>query len=122
MKTKIEIIQETVAYYSEDPSRRGTDRQGNFCAYLTEEGNMCAVGRCMISPSTQMAGSIRTLSRDDAPVILEEELKPEYRGHVPSFWSNLQDLHDRRFHWTDTGLSKKGEECVARLLKAYSNQ
>lgn len=49
--TAVEIINETVAYYSEDTSRRGITYTGFGdlkCVYITAGGQMCAVGRCLI--------------------------------------------------------------------------
>lgn len=42
MKTKLEIIEETVQYYSEDVTRRASDSSG-VCEYYTFDGRMCAV-------------------------------------------------------------------------------
>lgn len=55
MKTKLEIIEETAAYYCEDPSRRAYNRVNMFafeptCQYITLDGRRCAVGRYLLNP------------------------------------------------------------------------
>jgi hypothetical protein len=119
MKTKVEIINETVKYYSEDPSRRGFE-PGRGCVYLTSTGCMCAVGRCLIDPSKGFLGDVPSFCRvDGMPADLETELKPEYRGHDLQFWGDLQRLHDYSFYWCETGLTELGTIFYKRLLTDY---
>ena len=111
MKTKIEIINETVAYYSEDPLRRGLFR--GYCQYITIDGRMCAVGRCMIDPRTESPDAqIGQIER------FERKLKAEYRGYTKRFWGELQRLHDVSEHWNEEGLTKEGE-IFLQALKEY---
>ena len=50
-RPKLEILEETIAYYSEDPNRRSISEDGDGCYYLhPENGNRCAVGRCLTRP------------------------------------------------------------------------
>lgn len=110
-KSMLEILEETVQYYSEDVRQRGVEaREG--CRYLIKKGNMCAVGRCMIEPTTQMSGRVQILYVNHRVGFanLENYLKPEYRGHPVGFWSDLQSLHDGSDYWTTTGLTKKGKD------------
>jgi hypothetical protein len=122
MKTKIEIINETVKYYSQDVNRRAYDpRYG--CVYLTSTGKMCAVGRCLINPSKGFIGSVSSFSRaDNTPVDLETELKPEYRGHGLQFWNVVQALHDNSYYWCNTGLTSAGTAFYKSHLKKYAKQ
>ena len=108
MKTKTEIIDETVAYYSEDPpGRRGVSLYG-FCVFLTSDGKMCAVGRCMIAPE------VNGVIVDDRER-LDNRLKPEYRGHDKEFWRSLQIFHDDFWSWNEEGLTKDGFTNLERL-------
>jgi hypothetical protein len=116
MKTKHQIIDETVAYYSEDTKRRAVT--GQSCHYFQKEtGNMCAVGRCANDPQ-KLDGScyFKTLS---AKLSDEEIFKPEYRGHSVEFWSDLQFLHDENSHWDEKGLTPEGKEYVKNLKENY---
>lgn len=46
--TKLDIIEETVEYYK--THNRATNKAGG-CFYLSEQGDMCAIGRCCRRPS-----------------------------------------------------------------------
>lgn len=113
MKTKLEIIEETVDHIR--LHGRGVDRDGNCVYYDSWTGKMCAVGRCLIEPSTVDDGAVRYL------MPLDEILKPEYRGHSLDFWSGLQDFHDRSDSWHDNGeLTQIGESHYAELLERWT--
>src|SRR5688572_1556530 len=112
---RLEIIEETVKYYSEDITRRAITEKGG-CDYLTYEGKMCAVGRCMINPQPFYAGV--TILNLESP--LETLLKPEYRGHPIEFWAELQRLHDTRHYWYDQGLSNDGLFYLKKLKERWN--
>lgn len=124
MKSKKEIIEETVAYYAADPvGRRAVNKR---CQYITDDGKMCAVGRCLIDP--QMVENI--LSNEDWcgstwELIemfgsIDSILQEEYHNHETDFWINLQCFHDNPSYWTETSLSEDGEKKVERLLTQWS--
>ena len=129
--TKEEIIRETVEYYK-DASKRGYDEVEGVCMYLTEGGNMCAVGRCLIP------GSLMEVKRPFIPLKvvemeacqasvmnienLEEILKPEYRGHSIKFWIRLQNLHDSYEFYTDGTMNEKGLEYAKYLWREWETE
>ena len=129
-KTELDIINETVAYYSEDVTRRAVTA-GSNCYYFGEDRKMCAVGRCMIEPLLTHRGSVDNIRCTDPKVAgsefngrytdaeFENLLKEEYRGHTRSFWQSLQTLHDLNGSWTSTGLSKDGLTFVEALKAEY---
>lgn len=110
--TPIEIIDETVKYYSEDLNRRAYV-PGNGCQYLTEDGRMCAVGRCL--ENVEEVAKYFNLGHtvDD---IHESYLdfKPQYQGLNKTFWNDLQSLHDPDRYWNSKygGLTQAGQEWV----------
>jgi hypothetical protein len=128
--TKEEIIRETVEYYK-DASKRGYDEVKEACMYLTEGGNMCAVGRCLIP------GSMMEVKRPFIPLKmvemegcqasvmnienLEEILKPEYRGHSIKFWIRLQNLHDSYEFYTDGTMNEQGLEHAKYLWREWES-
>lgn len=121
MKTKIQIIRETAQYYAEDTTRRAKNDYGG-CQYFTDQGQMCAVGRCFRNPAEVQArvfaksldnGSIVGLM--NKRVVTEDDFAPEYRGHETEFWADLQDFHDSNTFWTDQGLSEAGMKNFAFL-------
>lgn len=109
--TTLEIINETVEYYSKDTKRRAP------CLYFQEStGNMCAVGRCANNPKE--LNPFRFFSQ--LGLSDEEIFKPEYRGHSVEFWSDLQKLHDNNLNWDESGLSFLGKDQVETLKVKYS--
>ncbi len=106
MKTTTQIIRETIAHYN-----RNTLSINEYasCKYLTEDGRMCAVGRCMTETGINLFGTFqgdiyKLISKHH---LTDEEfdgyLKEEYRGHSVSFWKILQRLHDDDFNWDENG-------------------
>lgn len=115
--TKIQIIDETVEYYSKN-SRAIVD---GSCQYLTDYGTMCAHSRCLTDE-----GRKKVLHRDNTGAAFEtiEELgddihKEEYRGHDGGFWDEIQHIHDGQHNWVKNELSITGKGYVNSLKKRY---
>lgn len=133
--TKLEILEETFNYYTEDPiGRRGVDK-GNNCVNITLDGKMCAFGRCMINPDGYIGGSceiinynLNILKNKDNNILYKTEylldtiLKEEYRGHDVLFWQQIQNWHDLRKNWDldENTISNKGLDWYNELKKQYN--
>ena len=125
MKTKQQILKETLEYYHEDTSRRATNKGGG-CEYLTEDGRMCAFGRCEIQAlhapwsdsSNKLQESVSGRFNDEND--MNQTLKEEYRGHSMEFWSDLQHFHDSPNYWTETGVSACGLNHFNKLMVEFS--
>lgn len=102
MKTKLEILEETVAFYSEDTSRRAI--MDGTCRYLTDDGKRCAYGRCLIPEKY----TPKWENKSCYAIHNDENLQEEYRGHSISFWEHIQSLHDNLNYWNNEGLTKSG--------------
>lgn len=125
-KTRKEIIDETVDYYTKDVSRRAlqADKNGEMlCKYMTHDGKKCAVGRCMVNPSEKMTGTADRYKRDDsyAPTV-EDELRDEYKGHPIAFWVELQQLHDRPSYWDSQSLTALGVRVVDAIHEKWDEK
>jgi hypothetical protein len=140
MKTKVEIIEETAEFYNSQ--NRAANVAG--CFYLMYDGSdrKCAVGRCMTESAIVLHGDTgggvnhlldklveieRQKCQDDATPIdytklLNTILKEEYQGHDVSFWATLQQFHDRKKYWTETGLSEEGMIVKDNLINQYTNE
>ncbi len=123
--TKLEIIENTVTYYSKDTKRRSI--QGGGCVYSSENGNHCAVGRFLKKELKQDA-TYSMWNDDDINNILDELeiedfdecLVPRAKGHEKLFWTRLQMLHDGKDYWDSKGLTEEGEKEVTYLKEKYS--
>lgn len=140
MKTlsKLEIINETVSFYSADTKRRSVNgiKTTPNCQYISEDGRSCAVGRCLTSKvKDKVATSLYNNSDfqglvvgmvncqwSEADLNLNKVLKPSYRGHNLRFWEDLQSLHDIDGYWNETGLTIEGNEELEKLNKKYASK
>jgi hypothetical protein len=115
--TAVEIINETVEFYSEDTSRRSIGP--TMCLYNGSEGRKCAYSRCWME-------AVWKPEYEDEPVGYslmsnpDELVEVRYRGQTIEFWSKLQTLHDVSRYWDKNGLTECGKEYVVLLLEQYS--
>ena len=103
----LEIIDETVAFYSEDVTRRAL--VGHSCEYVTRDGRSCAVGRCLTKGGRD--GAHEHEGQDVAGLSGALDGLPlyaRYRGHSIEFWGLLQDLHDANGNWDANGITTLG--------------
>lgn len=119
-KSKLEIINEVVAHFSEDPSRRATNCSGD-CVYRTEDGRACAVGMfiqdsCYV-PSYEGISADALLHAGNDEMLLED-----YRGHGITFWLDLQLLHDCPDYWNSEGLTDLGREYLQEIVEIWTEE
>lgn len=127
MKTKLEILEEIVNYYSEDTSRRAFE--GVSCMYITPDNRRCAVGMCLTDPNLMKENKAINdeyfmVDGDEdkfKPDILDL-FKPEYRINEVSFWSKLQVFHDNKHNWNNKGLTSEGLMNYNQLKKMYTDE
>jgi len=118
--TPLELIEETVAYYSEDTSRRGVNAGGD-CEYKTGRGQMCAVGRCLmkktdVGPFNVSLGVVDLFSDYGGATLFQVK----YRKIEPNLWVDLQLFHDRPLNWDEQGLTKRGEGVLADIKRNHT--
>ena len=121
IKTRVEIIEETAAFYNLNNLSNGDDN--NSCVYFNETtGNRCAVGRCL---KTDSDAQVSEFNEDGARRLFEmlgfNILKDEYRIEDVVFWDKLQSLHDEEGNWNENGLTQHGIQYKNYLLKEYAN-
>jgi hypothetical protein len=112
------LLEETINYYSENISKRAsTDDFASGCLYRTEDGRMCAVGRCLNQDLFDYEEFNTETPVVDISDYLEEWLLEEYQGFDIDFWADLQTLHDIKEHWENKGLSKLGAEYKDKIVR-----
>lgn len=122
--SKLEILLETVDFYSKDTSRRSYSH--GTCAYNGKNGTHCAFGRCLL-PKYQEQGD--NLANNTTGILefvrgtkkkVDEVLQEKYRGHDSFFWRNIQRLHDETENWDASGITFEGEIAVNRIIESYN--
>lgn len=136
--TKLELLENTVKYYSEDTSRRAVVKckgGATECMYTTDKGNHCAVGRWLQDNYKTTDWYQNTgCSADDLlngytdgsyeSVQYEvDDLFIEGVRHIPAwFWMDLQQLHDNDAFWDKDGLTEAGVEKVDELREDITGE
>lgn len=113
--TKIEIIDETVAFYQKNPRAKN----GDSCVYLTDDGRKCAHSRCLDLPNEVLEKLDNNQAGDVIAKYGDKVHKSEYQGHSPEFWVDIQNLHDIEFYWEENQLTKEGLDWVYTLKQKY---
>ena len=125
--TKLQIIDETVEYYSKNPrSVKREDGQSLACYYYHPITNaQCAFSRCTIKEFKD-----KLIDCNKYPlyyVIKKHEinvdtiLQNKYKGHNEEFWTDIQNLHDSDSNWNELELTAVGAAQVNRLKDKYKD-
>lgn len=117
---RIEFLEETVKYYSEDINRRCVSAAGRCLYDPTKAGKEhvsegCAIGRKVSTELQIKLDDIGGISNCDAFEILPEELQELGQ----EFLIQIQDLHDFSKNWNELGLSEKGVEMVNIIKRDF---
>lgn len=137
--TAIQIIDETVEFYGEDPDGRRSlapnpnpkdfaDKTACLYKHIKADGGvlMCAVGRCMIDPPEKIITPIEDLVEKAPGQSVDEILIYKYAGHPLVFWQELQELHDDKKAWRSTeaggGLTDRGLSIVTVMKAKYATK
>lgn len=118
-----ELLDETIEYYKTNPRGVGLNSYGNLaCKYITDEGAMCAVGRCLTDPKS-FQNKFHTVGISD---IADDHhisgyFKEEYKDVPLEWWDMLQHFHDPPILWNaDGGLSELGKKRAEELRERYA--
>lgn len=119
---RLEFLEDTVRYYSEDVLRRAVSKTGK-CQYKTEDGRKCAIGRHIIKDKDCEAfdmskdNTVQEIIRKN-PDCLPEHVKE--LGVV--FLINIQKLHDSRLYWNDNGISQEGKQEIEVIKREHCTE
>lgn len=121
IKTKrLEILEDTIKYYSEDITRRAVINDN--CQYITKDGKKCAIGRLIPNDKIELV-------RDETGTVYSLIGKLKYKGVLPEdilylgmeFLRDLQSLHDGNGYWDKNGLNEVGKNSVEIIKAKYIN-
>lgn len=113
---RLDLLNETVSYYSEDINKRAI--KDNFCYYYqADTGHKCAIGR-HINYQDYLNNKL-----DEGFTVKEYyifALLPEHiRRLNEDFLYEVQRLHDGEDYWDVNGLSDKGKYKVLCITNSY---
>ena len=120
-----QIVEETIEYYRTHSRSINPFSAQTECLYNGPNGERCAFSRCCI----ENAVSKLTENKSAALIIDfhgDEILLPQYRGHNPLFWADLQSLHDINIYWVPNkyggnDLTIVGSKRVERILVKHAS-
>lgn len=126
--TKLQIIEETAAFYGEDTTRRATykNEYGNTqCSYLMEDGRKCAFGRVLENPEIlkDQTCSVWGIYKKVCGSF-DIKFLPQYNKYSQDmdFWDSIQSFHDNDIYWDKKGLTKLGKSELKHLKERYSHE
>ncbi len=112
-KQMLDILNDTVKYYSKDPIGRRA-KQNGACVYVSKSGKKCAVGRQL---NQKDLGYLKRNTRLSSCLdnIWESLHSRKVKSLPKDFWERLQRLHDASYNWDKTSISKEGKEMVKNI-------
>lgn len=135
--TKIEILDFVVNHFNTHPRAIMPGRAS--CTYLNQiTGDRCAHSICIEdSVLEEIVAKANADADPSGPYILSSDAealirifgddmhKPEFRGHAPEFWVDVQLLHDKATNWIEIAegneLSMEGSLLLGALKVKYKN-
>jgi len=110
--TYLDVLEETINFYSLDPlNRRSVDTNYGIC-YYSYEGKNCAFGRYINDVDNFIKKHPNYNSETPWSIISTfgiEVMKEEVRHLTDEiFWEKIQKLHDSEWYWNETGLTQRG--------------
>lgn len=116
------VFNETIEYY-DSSEKFGYDYENDKCSYITDDGKMCAVGRCITEDArteweNRDFGSISGVRHELGDV--QHCFKDEYRGLPFPFWEKLQYAHDRSALDKHERISERLIEKVKEFIDNYA--
>lgn len=116
---KIELVWDTVNYYSENPVERRCKSNVGY-VYSPTNANKpnsegCAVGRLLTNELKIKLDNVGMMGAAGVGSIFHE-LPDDIRAYGQYLLESLQGLHDLDDNWTPDGISDEGEEYVKKII------
>lgn len=125
--SKEEILTSLVSFYSADPIRHRCQDDAGNAVYNGRNGKHCAIGQCLLEDYQKQgrglhgnSGTFDELMAYQHETNFDDMLQEKYRGHEIDFWEHVQHLHDRDFHWTETGISEDGQIKIKQINNLFN--
>ena len=122
-KKQLALLNETVTYYSENPTERRCTSIGGSCYYSPEKANKpksegCAIGR-LLTPELKAELDEQIVINTTVGGVWDS-LPKEIQVYGMDFLGELQSLHDVSVYWDDKGITKDGLGKVERIKSNFN--
>lgn len=123
-KTKIQIINEIIDYYLQDPAcHRGRTTVKPYFRFVSDTA-YTPLGYCLKPIYQNNKDFTRWKFSLDKLIRLynttfDELLRFEYQGHCEEFWDDLYDLYVHNHYWTPLKMNKRGNEILDKLIDKW---
>lgn len=122
--TELELLEDTIKYYSENTERRCSSDDGCYYSPITigkeDVSKGCAIGRHLDKDFAL------EIDKDYDELNIKSLMKSKFIGNEDKFpdWMikmkldflvSLQDLHDNNLYWDEKGLTQEGFEYVKEI-------
>ena len=121
--TELELLEDTIKYYSENTERRCSSEDGCYYSPITigKEGisDGCAIGRHLdkeFALQIDKDDELNIKSLMKSKFIGNEDKFPDWMIKMKlDFLVSLQNLHDDNLYWDKNGLTQEGFEYVKEI-------
>ena len=127
-KKQLQLLNETIAYYSENPTERRCVAKSGGCFYSPKSAGKpnsegCAIGR-LLSPNKKEQLDNED-SADTSVDFMFDYLPKKVQSHGKQFLSALQQLHDGGEdnglkYWSEKGLTEDGLKKVQEIKDLFN--
>lgn len=126
---KLNLLQETVSYYSENPLRicRASFDGEAHCFYdglknPNTESDGCAVGRLLPQELKEYLDTVFTFNKVASSVSeVFQHLPLDIQEYGVQFLRRLQGLHDTLDYWDEKGLTETGKVFIKNFIVDIEN-
>lgn len=135
LQDHLNLIEETVKFYTVEGNDRAiiSEPGSSGCYYYYKDKNQkekfCAVGRCLLNPSEIQKKADEGIDVSDQDFMevynnlgKDSIFKDQYKGFMPSLWTDLQILHDRGDYWEEGSLSEEGEKELLKIKNRVKSE
>lgn len=118
----IEVLTDTVRFYSENPDKNRAISHGDCLYLIPETGAKCALGRLLNETDLKYLEETEQLG-ETAIIDIIGELTTEKVLKLPiRFLEDLQNFHDNDENWTETGMRPQGETAADKILEKINSR
>ena len=119
--TELQLLESTISYFNSQ--NLCVVDGGCFYSPISDKTEGCAIGRHLTKKAKKAFDKCNNGNTQIRAVFENESLKkmaPKWMQKMDiSFLVNMQQLHDSKGNWNETGLSPKGKQEVVRIMAQF---